>query len=253
MIHEFYYGTSWRWPVPYLPRIMLSYNYVRHIKHPWMIDKPWMLDSGAYAIILQKGAYQWSELDYANAIQTWNPDVAWTMDYPCEPTVRANGKYTVKEAQEKTNENTITLEKEGVKVMSVLQGWSIDDYMHNLELIKERGLLTERLGIGSVCRRGKTKMIAQIIRSVHRKIPSWVKLHGFGVKTSVLSTDNIHRLYSVDSSSWDIERRHYFWAVNNNKGLTWQQKVPSLVSYVRKMEDRIAPNEHQTSLLEVME
>lgn len=32
MIQEFYYGSSWHWPLPYLPRVMLSYNMLRKIK-----------------------------------------------------------------------------------------------------------------------------------------------------------------------------------------------------------------------------
>lgn len=251
-ILEFYYGTGWHWPVPYLPRVMLSYNMIRHLKHPWTINKPWMLDSGAYAIMLQRGSYQWTVQDYANSIGEWKPDIAWTMDYPCEPAVRAHGRYTVRQAQEKTNQNTVELERLGVKVSNVVQGWNLDEYMQNLDLIKERGLLTERFGIGSICRRGKTSQISRIIRAVHREVPSWVKLHGFGVKISILSTDNIHRLYSADSISWNIERRYYSWTKNNNKGLKWQQKVPALLSYISKIKRMTAPDEHQTSLISIL-
>ena len=35
MIQEFYYGTSWHWPLPYLPRMMLSYNFIRTLKKAW--------------------------------------------------------------------------------------------------------------------------------------------------------------------------------------------------------------------------
>ena len=252
-LQEFYYGTSWHWPLPYLPRVMLSYNMTRTLKKPWEMNKPWMLDSGAYSIILLKGSYQWTTAEYAKSIQIWNPNVAWTMDYPCEPKIREKGKYTTEQAQDMTNENTIELEKQGVKVMNVLQGWTIEDYMLNLEKIKNRGLLTERLGIGSVCRRGKAKMIAQIIRAVHRQVPSWVKLHGFGIKSSVLSEDSIYKLYSADSMAWDMEHRYYSWSSNPTKGKTWQEKVPSLVSYVSKIENIISQDQNQVPLTKYME
>ena len=137
--------------------------------------------------------------------------------------------------------------------MNVLQGWTIEDYMWNLEKIKNRGLLTERLGIGSVCRRGKAKMIAQIIRAVHRQVPSWVKLHGFGIKSSVLSEDSIYKLYSADSMAWDMEHRYYSWSSNPTKGKTWQEKVPSLVSYVSKIENIISQDQNQVPLTRYME
>ena len=35
MIQQFYYGSSWHWPLPYLPRVMLSYNMLRKIKTAW--------------------------------------------------------------------------------------------------------------------------------------------------------------------------------------------------------------------------
>ena len=93
MMTEFYYGTSWHWPVPYLPRVMLSYNFTRTLKKAWQIEKPLMMDSGAFSVILKYGQYPYSPQEYAAGIEKWKPDIAWTMDYPCEPSVRENGKY----------------------------------------------------------------------------------------------------------------------------------------------------------------
>lgn len=117
----------------------------------------------------------------------------------------------------------------------------IDDYLRNLDQIKEDGLLTKRLAIGSICRRGQTKQIARIIRTVKRELPSWVKLHAFGVKSNVLSTDAKYLLHSADSQSWGIQERYYSWGKNSNKGLTWHEKVPGLLSYVEKMEAILIP------------
>ena len=109
MIQEFYYGSSWHWPLPYLPRVMLSYNYIRTIKKPWRVDIPLMLDSGAYSVILKYGKYPYSSEDYSKGIEKWHPHIAWTMDYPCEPSVQKRGDYNPKKAQEMTIDNQIRL------------------------------------------------------------------------------------------------------------------------------------------------
>ncbi|MBX8642907.1 MAG: hypothetical protein KIY10_10070, partial [Thermoplasmata archaeon] len=80
MLSEFYYGSSWHWPLPYLPRVMLSYNMLRKLKTAWNINIPFMMDSGAFAVIQKHGKYPYSPEAYALGIEKWHPDIAWTMD-----------------------------------------------------------------------------------------------------------------------------------------------------------------------------
>jgi len=236
---QFFYGTTWHWPIPYLPRVMISASFLRDRKSKVKIDKPWMMDSGVGGMFKVGTRPRITLEEYVKIIDLQNPPIAWTYDYPCEPTIRTRYGYTPTEAQDKTNQNTIILkEKFGLNnVMSVVQGWSINDYLQNIDKIKEQGLLTERIGIGSICRRGQTKEIDRIIKAVHNNVPRWVKLHGFGVKTSVLNTEARFCLSTVDSSAWGIQNRHYTWTSNNTKGMTWHDKVPFLAEYVEKMEN----------------
>ena len=251
MIQEFYYGTSWHWPLSYLPRVMLSYNMLRNIKTPWKINIPFMMDSGAYSLITKYGKYLYTVEEYGEGIKKWHPDVAWTMDYPCEPSVQRKGNYNYKEAQEKTIDNQIRLLGLNVNTQMVVQGWTIPEYLENLDKIKEQGLLTERLGIGSICRRGQTKEIARIIRVIYKNVPGWVRLHGFGVKTSILSrTDAPFVLYSADSTSWGYEMRYGDWLKGEYNGKTWQDKVPNLQNFVSKVESYLALAETQMNLEE---
>ena len=126
----------------------------------------------------------------------------------------------------------------------VVQGWTVSDYLENIDRIKDQGLLTERLGIGSVCRRGQNREIARIVRAIHNNVPSWVKLHGFGVKVSALKyTDAKFNLYSADSESWDYESRYGDWLKGKFNGKTWKDKVPNLESYVAKIEAMLNPLE----------
>ena len=244
MLSEFYYGSAWHWPLPYLPRVMLSYNMLRTLKTAWNIDIPFMMDSGAFAVIQKHGKYPYSPEAYALGIEKWHPDIAWTMDYPCEPSVQKKGHYDPISAHEMTIDNQIRLLDLNVNTQMVVQGWTINDYLENLDRIKDQGLLTERLGIGSVCRRGQNREIARIIRAIHNNVPSWVKLHGFGIKVSVLKeTDARFLLHSADSESWEYERRYDDWLKGGNNGKTLKDKVPNLKSYVAKIEAMLNPSE----------
>ena len=245
MIQEFYYGSSWHWPLAYLPRVMLSYNMLRRIRAPWNINIPFMMDSGAFAVINKYGRYPYVPEEYADGIKKWHPDIAWTMGYPCEPSIREKGNYNVKQVQEMTNDNQIKLLDLNVNTQMVVQGWTIPEYLENLDKIKEQGLLTERLGIGSICRRGQAREIARIIRAINNNVPNWVKLHGFGVKTSILSqTDARFNLYSADSISWVVTA---FGKYENNgkgaKGKKINDKLPALQTYVTKIEGTLNPIE----------
>ena len=244
MIREFYYGSSWHWPLPYLPRVMLSYNMLRKIQKIWSINIPLMMDSGAFAVIQKYGKYLYSPEEYASGIEKWHPDIAWTMDYPCEPSIQRRGNYDSKRAQEMTIANQLKLLDLNADTQMVVQGWTVQDYLENLDRIKEQGLLTERLGIGSVCRRGQNREIARIIRAIHNSVPSWVKLHGFGIKVSALKdTDAKFNLYSADSQSWDYERRYGDWLKGQYNGKTWKDKVPILEAYVMRLERLLNPIE----------
>lgn len=238
LISEFYYGTTWRWPVPFLPRIMLSASYTRTIKHPWIINKPWMMDSGIGGMFKPGSQSRLTVDEYAEQIRKWNPPIAWSYDYPCEPSIRKRFGYSSVEAQLLTNKNTVYLRDkcELENVFSVVQGWKLSDYLTNIDKLKETGLITERMGIGSICRRGQTIEINRIIRNVKRNLPGWVKLHGFGVKISILNSEGRYNLESTDSISWNIDRRYYMWNNNNNRGLTWHDKVPHLLEYVNRIE-----------------
>jgi hypothetical protein len=223
---------------------MLSYNMLRKIKTAWGINIPFMMDSGAFAVILKYGKYPYSPEEYASGIAKWQPDIAWTMDYPCEPSVQKRGSYNSRTAQEMTIDNQIRLLEMNTNTQMVVQGWTISDYLANLDKIKEQGLLTEHLGIGSICRRGQTTQIARIIRAIHNNVPGWVKLHGFGIKVSVLKdTDAKFHLYSADSQSWGYEMRYGDWLKGQYNGKTWKDKVPNLMAYVERVEELLNPIE----------
>lgn len=240
---EFYYGTSWVWAIEYLPRVMLSASvpFIRRRKSKFEIDKPWMMDSGV-GQLWKEGNGRLTLEEYANIIIKHNPPVAWTYDYPCEPEIRKKGGYTSAQAQDMTNSNTeILLDKYGLKnVYNVIQGWTLEEYLINIDKIKELGLVTERMGIGSICRRGETRKILKIIKEIYRTMPGWVKLHGFGIKTTLLRTEAKYYLASADSESWSLEFYYSRFKTNDLSKNTKDYRAPYLVGYVNKIEKLIA-------------
>lgn len=240
-IQEFYYGTAVRWPLSYIPRAMISYNAIRHLRKPWAVPVPWMMDSSAFTQILRYGNYKWAPEEYAAAIAAWAPPVAWTMDYPCEPTVRVAGGYTPSEAQTRTNDNTRRLRGLGADVQSVVQGWTVEDYLSNLDLLKSEDLLTDRLGIGSICRRGSSREITRVVTAIYQNVPAWVKLHGFGIKSKVLEGEARFYLYSADSMSWAFPAFRHWKDGVRHRPISY--KAPFLQRYVQKHEALLAPVE----------
>lgn len=137
--------------------------------------------------------------------------LAWAapQDWMCEPhIIRATG-LSVREHQKRTVDNLIELRAlaPDLPFVPVLQGWTLDDYLHCVELYRQRGidLRDEPLvGIGSVCRRQATEEIGKIVEAL---AGLGLKLHGFGVKISGLRRYDQH-LASADSMAWSFHGRY---------------------------------------------
>lgn len=93
-----------------------------------------------------------------------------------------------------------------INFIPVLQGWTIDDYLHCVQLYQDAGVDLAALpvvGLGSVCRREDTEEIAEIVDTLYGL---GLKLHGFGVKTDGLGMYG-DQLVSADSQAWSYGYR----------------------------------------------
>jgi hypothetical protein len=131
-------------------------------------------------------------------------------DWPCEPAVRDELGLTVEELQQKTLDDHIRMLEAAdgrdidARPVAVLQGWTPDDYLDCLDLFRDHGLVTDAIGLGSVCRRGGLDDIQDIAHRVRRNLPPRVDLHGFGLKQSMLEQpDALDVFDSVDSAAWE--------------------------------------------------
>jgi len=132
-------------------------------------------------------------------------------DYPCEPEVRKKWSRTVRDNQLKTVENQLAIQEliedqyPELKdsFVAVLQGWTFDDYVWMLDYMKDHGLLTRVVGLGTMCRRGEEHQIRKYVIKLRELAPKRVGFHAFGVKFRVLQYPDVREaLFSADSLAY---------------------------------------------------
>lgn len=148
-----------------------------------------------------------------------DPDIFALRDWPCEPNVREELGMTVEECQERTLVDHIRLldAVEGDssvrgEPMAVLQGWEIHDYLECIDTYRDHGLVTDTIGLGSICRKNtpaELERVREIAQRVRANLPARVNVHGFGLKQTMLEHDDALRCFdSVDSVAWPQYVRH---------------------------------------------
>lgn len=183
----------------------------------------WAGDSGAFTALVQVGpnpidkkTHPWwmHPEDYGAMWVRLADDIIWPdfvacQDWPCEIAAReATGKST-RWHIEATIENYLYLAAEFRMVpwLPVLQGWLPEDYRHAAKLYEQAGvdLSDGRLvGLGSICRRGSEREIAELVE--HFTLDRGMRLHGFGVSKKALSRIG-WLLGSSDTQAWSYVSR----------------------------------------------
>jgi len=175
----------------------------------------WIMDSGAFTEIATHGHYRSSIAEYAAEINRWADDptliAAVAQDYMCEPFILAKTGLTVEEHQRLTIERydaLVALVDPRVYVMPVLQGYTVSDYLRHIEMYGHRLKFGAYVGVGSICKRNTDiGQIEQILTAIKRARPDLL-LHGFGLKTTALSSYVVQDcLHSADSMAWSFAAR----------------------------------------------
>jgi|APHM01.1.fsa_nt_gi hypothetical protein len=195
------------------PNVML--NYATQNNQPWSGIDRLFIDSGGYSFMKGKGEYTTTDVEYLDFIEKHQPEIWALRDYPCEPDVLSEHGRDVREHQRRTTQRHVSLvsKLEGRNIegrpVSVLQGWDVDDYLRHIDELREHDVLTQYVGIGSVCRRHQSEQIKRIILSVADELPPQCELHAFGVKGSALEYPRVRAaLSSADSQSFDFRARY---------------------------------------------
>lgn len=124
---------------------------------------------------------------------------------------------------------------EGIKWVTIIQGYSLDQYKYCIELIEEE-LETELIGVGSLATRTKTEDIYSILNLVRKHFD---KIHGFGVNLHYLKDIRIFNLLqSCDTGAWRWNHNHKEKS-NNHKtrymATTHREKLENLKLYKEKI------------------
>ena len=244
-----------------VPRFMWSYYpiYQQNRRSPLPSNgKFWILDSGGFSFLKKFGKYPMSEVAYFKHALSLNPNFIVSMDWMCEPNAIRKTGLSVKKHIENTVSSLWSIlnfveRKYGEidngasplsilpTIIGVIQGWTIEDYLYCIGLLRDQGLILPYMGVGTLCRRNSEKQIIRILRTIKRELPG-VKLHGFGIKTSVLKYPEARELlYSVDSAAWG----HYCYNVSGKDA-----KAPILSEWYRKNDQLAQPHPNQTKLFQ---
>lgn len=215
------------------PDVMISYTTKIN---PWDGIDNLFVDSGGYSLMLETGEHG-PVSDYFEYVREQGAAVAALQDYPCEPEILKEYGRSVRDHQERTveraAENLAYIQDHGIDAdpMAVLQGWEVDDYLRCIDRFRDMGVLTDRIGIGSVCRRGAATEIREIVTAVADELPDH-ELHAFGVKQSILNyPDAREALDSVDSAAW------YFGSYQGKPDAepAWHTTTHRFLKYKRKL------------------
>lgn len=195
-------------------RAFVSVNRIRGRRKP-IGAAAWIMDSGAFTELSRHGRYRHSVEEYAAEINRWASDpslvAAVAQDYMCEPFIIAKTSLSVEEHQRLTIERYDALVKlvdPRIYVMPVLQGYTVADYLRHIDMYGDRLAPGAYVGVGSVCKRNTdVSAIEQILSAIKDRRPD-LRLHGFGLKTTALSSGVVLELLeSADSMAWSFAAR----------------------------------------------
>lgn len=207
----FYLGTHQpAWLGRYDFPMMLSHRRLRDFKRLPRALAPWILDSGAFSELNLHGRFQMGEAEYVEALARYQAEIGnllWAapMDWMCEPFVLAKTGKTVEQHQGFTTGNYCRLKEYDAKVIPVLQGWTVADYLRHVQMYRAYGVDLEKcdvVGIGSVCRRQGTEEIRDLLSQLKA---ADLKIHAFGLKKNGLAACS--SIVSSDSMAWSYEAR----------------------------------------------
>jgi len=210
----FYVGLHHPSDAHHFDLAFISVNVIRTRKKA-IGAKQWIMDSGAFTEISTHGCYRSSVEEYAAIINRWAHDTALvaavSQDYMCEPFIIEKTGLSVDEHQRLTIErydSLVALVDPRVYIMPVLQGYVVSDYLRHIEMYGNRLIHGSYVGVGSICKRNTNiSAIEQILTAIKRK-RSDLLLHGFGLKTTALSSWVVQNcLHSADSMAWSFAAR----------------------------------------------
>ncbi len=220
-------------------------SHATKMNEPW--DGPdWMIDSGGYSTLNSNASYETDVEEYIDYLLEHESKISRYVlrDWACEDELLRKYDRTVRDHQKWTIRDHIKCREQAdaagldAEPVAVLQGYDIRDYLWHYDYLREHGLLTDHLGIGSVCRRNSEAQLRSTIVQLREEIPDRITLHGFGVKQTLLGyPDVVDALNSVDTAAWNYGLRMDAEANNSAEGHrnTWNRNLEAYIAYREKI------------------
>lgn len=191
----------------------ISVNRLRSRKGPFEVGD-WIMDSGAFSTIATHKGYPLPVSEYAEQIRRWKGNgnllAAVAQDWMCEPHMIAKTGLDIVTHQLLTIARYVELLKHdtGVYIMPVLQGYAPEDYVRHLGMYGDKIGYGAWVGVGSVCKRNSDpRVIERVLWAIKEARPD-LKLHGFGLKSTALSSALVvSLLHTADSMAWSFAAR----------------------------------------------
>lgn len=203
----------------------ISVNRLRKRKSAFAVGD-WIMDSGAFTEVSTFGHYRHGVEEYAAEIRRWSKNgsllAAVSQDFMCEPWIVEKTGLSVAVHQKLTIERydeLLSCDTGDVYVMPVLQGFAPHEYVSHIHQYGDRLAHGAWVGVGSVCKRnGDVRAIEGVLLAIHQERPD-LRLHGFGLKTTALSSGLVRQLlHTSDSMAWSFHAR-----MNRRNGNDWRE------------------------------
>jgi hypothetical protein len=115
----------------------------------------------------------------------------------------------------------------GVTIIPVLQGYASEEYVRHIEMYGDRLKPGMWVGVGSVCKRnGDPHAIERVLLAIKEGRPD-LRLHGFGLKTTALSSPLVNELlHTADSMAWSYAARREGRNPNDwREARSWTERI----------------------------
>lgn len=210
MTFSFYLGADAHWLGVKPVALFVSHRRLSRRKRHSPATKPWCLDSGGFTELSTFGEWRTTPGQYVAAINRYENEIGsmqWAapQDWMVEPWILEKTGRTVAHHQRETVTNYLELRESTQKVIPVLQGWTVDEYLACWEMYDQAGVDLEAapvVGLGSVCRRQSSKEAEHIVQRLQP-----LRLHGFGMKREAIQRFG-KLLTSADSFAWSYAGRY---------------------------------------------
>jgi hypothetical protein len=238
---RFFVGLHQPSDARHFDRAFISVNRLRTRRSAFAVGE-WILDSGAFTEISTWGGYRSSVDDYAREIRRWGTNgrllAAVSQDWMCEPFILQRTGLSLGEHQRLTIErfDELCALDVGVPILPVLQGFAPAEYVAHLRAYDARLGLGAWVGVGSICKRNTdVAQIESVLLAIRRARPD-LRLHGFGLKQTALSSGVVRAaLSTADSMAWSFNARR-----NGRNANDWRE--------AKAFADRIEHQSYQLPL-----